>query len=93
MYYYVVCIISIPSSLLKSDIQIGSLQPLSPSIWEYALGGLNTFTVKSSDHGVEAFSLNEVELFPAIVSVLIAVLHKCLQVISCHNIKTFISNA
>ena len=49
--------------------------------------------VKSSDHGVERFSLNEVELFPAIVSVLIAVLHKCLQVISCHNIKTFISNA
>ena len=45
MYYYVVCIISIPASLLKSDIQIGSLQPLSPSIRDYALGGLNTLTV------------------------------------------------
>ena len=65
-----------PQLSTQSDIQIGSLQPLSPSMWEYALGGLNTFTVKSSDHGVEKFSLNEVELFPAIVSVLIAVLHK-----------------
>ena len=26
-----------------------------------------TFMVKSSDHGVEKFSLNEAELFPAIV--------------------------
>ena len=60
MYKY-----SIPS--IQSDIQIGSLQPLCPSIWDYALGGLNTLTVKSSDHGVEKFSLNEVELFPAIV--------------------------
>jgi len=79
VYYYVVCIISIPSSLLKVISKSAVDKPLSPSLREYTLGGLNTFTVKSSDHGMEKFSLNEVELFPAI-----AVLHKCLSHILSH---------